>query len=258
MQGIKLTSTSEDDHDQAALIEELVTANRILACEDICDAFGHISRRDPRNPDRFFMSRARAPSLITTEDIMAFDLSGAPLDAQDRHPYSERFIHAAIYAVRPDVHSVVHDHSHRVIPFTVSSTPLRPITNSGGALGGTVPVWDIADKFGDCTNLLVVNLEIGKDLAVKLGQRSVMLMRGHGAVIAAPTIRRAVFLAIGLDAQAKHLREALQLGGVSYLSNGEVNATSGGGDPKIGADAISRAWEHWCKNASRPFMQQGF
>jgi ribulose-5-phosphate 4-epimerase/fuculose-1-phosphate aldolase len=145
-----------------------------------------------------------------------------------------------------------------VIPFTVSSTPLRPITNSGGAFGGVVPVWDIAEKFSGCSNLLVVNLEIGKDLAAKLGQRPAMLMRGHGAVIAAPSIRRAVFLAIGLDAHAKHLREALQLGGVSYLSDGEVRATSGGGDPKIGADAISRAWEHWCKKAWRPFTPTGF
>jgi ribulose-5-phosphate 4-epimerase/fuculose-1-phosphate aldolase len=253
-----LTSIGDHAHDQAALIEELVTANRILACEDIVDAFGHISRRDPGNPDRFFMSRARAPSLITAEDIMTFDLSGAPVDAQGRHPYSERFIHAAIYAARPDVHSVIHNHSRCVIPFTVSSTTLRPITNSGGVFGGPVPVWDIADKFGECTNLLVVNLEIGRDLAAELGQRSAMLMRGHGAVIAGPNIRRATFLAISLDAQAKQLREALQLGGVTYLSPGEINATSAGGDPKIGADAISRAWEHWCKNASRPFTEQGF
>lgn len=251
-------STGDDAQDRTALIEELVTANRILASEDIVDAFGHISCRDTRRPDRFLMSRARAPSLITPEDIMTFDLEGATIDADGRHPYAERFIHAAIYAARPDVHSVIHNHSRCVIPFTVSTTALRPITNSGGVFGGPVPVWDIADNFGDCTNLLVVNLEIGRDLAAELGQRSAMLMRGHGAVVAAPTIRRATFLAISLDSQAKQLREALQLGGVQYLSPGEINATSAGGDPRIGADAISRAWEHWCQNASRPFTEQGF
>jgi ribulose-5-phosphate 4-epimerase/fuculose-1-phosphate aldolase len=255
---MEMTSITEASRDRAALIEELVTANRILAQEDICDAFGHISCRDPLNSDRFLMSRARAPSLIDTDDIMDFDLTGTPLDPRGRSPYSERFIHAAVYAARPDVHSVVHSHSRCVIPFTVSSTPLRPITNSGGPLGGPVPVWDIAKNFGDCTNLLVVNMDIGRDLAVELGQRSVMLMRGHGSMVAAPTIRRAVFLAVGLDAQAKALREALQLGDVRYLSDGEVHATSGGGDPRIGADAISRAWEHWCKSASRPFAEQGF
>lgn len=253
-----MTSIGEHAQDQAALIEELVTANRILACEDIVDAFGHISRRDPHQPDRFFMSRARAPSLIVPEDIMTFDLSGAALDAKGRHPYAERFIHAAIYAERPDVHSVLHNHSRCVIPFTVSSTPLRPITNSGGVFGGPIPVWDIADKFGDCTNLLVVNLEIGRNLAAELGQRSAMLMRGHGVVVAAPTIRRATFLGISLDAQAKQLREALQLGDVKYLSPGEIDATSGSADPRIGADAISRAWEHWCKNASRPYTNEGY
>ena len=40
--------------DRHALIEELVTANHILANENVLDSFGHVSIRNPDNPDRFF------------------------------------------------------------------------------------------------------------------------------------------------------------------------------------------------------------
>src|SRR3954469_19854052 len=99
------------------LIEELVTANRVLAREGIVDSFGHISVRHPDNPQRFLLSRARAPDCIEAADIMEFSLDGTPIDAQGRAPYLERFIHGGIFELRPDVHSVVHNHSPSVIPF---------------------------------------------------------------------------------------------------------------------------------------------
>ena len=44
-------------------IDELVVANRILAAEKVCDAFGHVSIRHPANPNRYLMSRAIAPNV---------------------------------------------------------------------------------------------------------------------------------------------------------------------------------------------------
>ena len=40
-------------------ITNLVIANRILAREDVIDDFGHVSVRNPLNPDRYFLSRSR-------------------------------------------------------------------------------------------------------------------------------------------------------------------------------------------------------
>jgi Ribulose-5-phosphate 4-epimerase and related epimerases and aldolases len=59
------------------LIEELVTANRILARENVVDSFGHISARHPANPQRYLLSRSRAPDCIESDDIMEFTLDGA-------------------------------------------------------------------------------------------------------------------------------------------------------------------------------------
>ena len=43
----------------AAILDELVTANRILAREGVVDSFGHVSLRHPGRADRYVLSRAR-------------------------------------------------------------------------------------------------------------------------------------------------------------------------------------------------------
>ncbi len=91
-------------------IRELVFANRILAREGVVDAFGHISLRHPDDPEHYFMSRSRAPGLITADDVMEFTLDGEAIDGRDRLPYGERPIHGGLYEMRPDVNSVVHNH----------------------------------------------------------------------------------------------------------------------------------------------------
>ncbi|MGA6969250.1 MAG: class II aldolase/adducin family protein, partial [Xanthobacteraceae bacterium] len=54
----------------AALRHELAVANRILANEGIIDAFGHISARNPRDPNRYFIARHRASELVEPSDIL--------------------------------------------------------------------------------------------------------------------------------------------------------------------------------------------
>src|SRR4029077_6253441 len=163
------------------IIKDLVIANRILAKEDVVDAYGHISVRNPDNPKSFFISCSRAPELITKDDIVELGLDGQPLNKNEtRSLYLERFIHAAILEARPDINSVVHAHAEDILPFGIAqATPLRPVIHSGSFIGSNVPVWDIADKFGD-TNLLVVNMAQGRDLAKCLASNNVALMRGHG------------------------------------------------------------------------------
>jgi HCOMODA/2-hydroxy-3-carboxy-muconic semialdehyde decarboxylase len=143
------------------VLEELVTANRILAREGVVDSFGHVSIRHPGNAGHFYMSRARAPECIEVEDLMEFTLEGKPVDAAGRKGYSERFIHGAVYEARPDVHAVVHHHSPSVIPFGVTTTPLRPLLHMCASMGTVVLTWDSRTKFGD-TNLLVTNMEMAR------------------------------------------------------------------------------------------------
>ncbi len=92
-------------------LNDLVIANRILANEDVVDAYGHVSIRHPDDPSRYFLARSLSPEQVTRKDIMEFDLDGRPLGGDTRQPYLERFIHGSIYEARPEVQAVVHAHA---------------------------------------------------------------------------------------------------------------------------------------------------
>src|SRR6266508_3632116 len=166
----------------------------------------------PDNPKHFFLARSVAPELVEREDIVELGLDGQPVRNETRALYLERFIHAAIYEARPDVQSVVHAHAEDILPFGIAqATPLRPVIHSGSFIGAKVPVWDIADKFGD-TNLLVTNMEQGRDLAKCLAGNNVALMRGHGFASAAPSLIEVVRLSVYLPRNARALLRAKQFG----------------------------------------------
>lgn len=204
-----------------ALLEDIVVGSRILADFGVVDGFGHVSARHPTNPNHFLMSRSLAPALVTADDIMEFDLDGNPVDARGRTVFLERFIHSEIYKARPDVMSVVHTHSPGVIPFSVSKVPLRAMFHNPAFLAVGVPVWDIRKDFGE-TSMLVANAALGKSLAETLGDKPVVLMRGHGDVAVGPTVKMAVFRAYYTDVNARLQAQALALGGEpNYLTPGE-------------------------------------
>jgi ribulose-5-phosphate 4-epimerase/fuculose-1-phosphate aldolase len=205
----------------AALLEDIVVGSRILADFGVVDGFGHVSARHPTNPNHFLMSRSLAPALVTADDLMEFDLDGNAVDARGRTVFLERFIHGEIYKARPDVMSVVHTHSPGVIPFSVSKVPLRAMFHNPAFLAVGVPVWDIRKDFGE-TSMLVANAALGKSLAETLGDKPVVLMRGHGDVAVGPSVKMAVFRAYYTDVNAKLQAQAIALGGEpNYLTPGE-------------------------------------
>jgi HCOMODA/2-hydroxy-3-carboxy-muconic semialdehyde decarboxylase len=147
------------DPSRASAIDDLVTANRILASEGILDGYGHVSVRNPANPSHYFLSRSLAPGLVTAADIVEYDLDSNPI-GDARLSYRERFIHGEIYKARPDVMAVVHDHSPAVIPFSVSSVPLRAVSHMAAFIGEGIPVFEIRDVDG-MTDMLVSNQKRG-------------------------------------------------------------------------------------------------
>ena len=232
--------------DARAAISELVVANRVVAHLKLVDSFGHVTVRNPENPQRFFMSRARAPGLVTKDDILEFDLESTPVDLRGTRPYAERFIHGCLYKSRPDVMAVCHNHAHELLPMAVTKTVLRPALHSAAVIGHQVPVWDIRDQFGD-TNMLVTSNEMGNSLAAAVGKGKAALMRGHGSVILGKNVQDAVFTAYYLRLNAEVLIKAMAMGGtVTYLSAGEVDQS---GELHSHALAQGRAWEDWCAQA---------
>ncbi len=226
------------------LLEDLALANRILVNEGVLDGFGHISVRNPNNPERFFIARSMAPALVDVGDIVEVDLDGGVHDAQGRRTYVERFIHSAIYKVRPDVMSVIHSHSPAVIPFGVTGARLRPICHMSGFLGATTPIYEIRHTAGENTDLLISNQALGESLAKVLGQSNVALMRGHGSVTVGNSIKQAVFRGIYTENNARLQSEASRLGEIRFLTDAEAQATSDMNDLHL-----DRPWEMWKRNA---------
>jgi ribulose-5-phosphate 4-epimerase/fuculose-1-phosphate aldolase len=225
-----------------ALIEDLVAANRILFDQGVVDGFGHVSARHDKRPEHFLLARSMAPGLVAAADIMEFDYEGEAVDPQGRTPYLERFIHSEIYKAHPQVGAVVHSHSPAVIPFGVTTVKLRPIFHLSSFLALGTPVFEIRDAGGPATDMLIRTPELGAALAGSLGRAPVALMRGHGDVVVAASVREVVFRAVYTEVNARLESEALRLGQgqVVFLNDEESSKAT-----VTNAGVVGRAWDLW-------------
>lgn len=244
MPSTKTVDTTPTEDQQLRL--DLVAANHILVRQGVLDAFGHVSARLGAGEERFLLSRNLAPGSVTADDLLVHDLDGNVDD--DRKPYLERFIHAEIYRLRPDVMAVVHSHSPSVIPFGLGDVPMRPVVHMAGFLAtDATPVYEISDHAGDSTDLLITSSALGVSLATVLGGGAVTLMRGHGSVATGSSVPEAVYRAIYTEVNAKVQLQAVGLGGYRPLSPGEAKAA----DIKVGGQ-MHRAWNVWCVEVDAP------
>ncbi len=233
------------------LVADLVMANHILFDQGVVDGFGHVSVRNPANPERFFLSRARAPSEIEAGDVMEFDFDGKPTGGpRDKPVYRELFIHSEIFRAHPQINAVVHSHSPAVIPFGVVEIPFRPVAQTGSFLCGGVPNFDLHDTFPDAANLLVTSGDKGRALAKTIGNRPVALMRGHGNTVVGRSLKEVVFRAVFTEVAAKLTAQAIALAGggkVKYLSDKECELTTSAGQTSGSNEGLERNWETWAK-----------
>lgn len=228
------------------LMEDLVAGSRILAMHEVLDAYGHISARSDKRPDRFLISRSRAPALVTAADLMELGPDSEPSAGDKRKGFIERYIHGEIYRTRPDVMAVVHSHSPSVIPFGATRTRLRPIYHMGSFLWSGSPVFDIR-KVREENDLLVRDRPLGKALAETLGGCNCVLMRGHGMTVVGGSVQEAVFRAIYTEMNARLQLQAAQLEGpIEFLSEEEGRRSSASN-----AGTLERPWELWKKSAMR-------
>jgi HCOMODA/2-hydroxy-3-carboxy-muconic semialdehyde decarboxylase len=222
-------------------IEDIVAAYRVLAAHGIIDAYGHVSLRSESDPRKYLLARSLAPEVVEPSDILTYDLDSNPLDANGRASVLERFIHGEIYKARPDVMSVVHNHSPTVVPFSVTGVAMQPLFHMAAFVGEGVPLFEIRD-FARDTDLLVSNPMLGAGLASVLGAAPAALMRGHGAVVVGESVARSVGRSVYLELSARMQLQALALAGpsgaITYLDEGEIQAS-------VPRQDYYRAWPVW-------------
>jgi len=227
--------------EQMSLVEDLVAANRILAEHGVIDAYGHVSVRSESDPKRYLLARSIAPELVTRQDILEYDLDSNPIDPGGMESVRERFIHGEIYKARPDVKAVVHNHSPSVVPFSVTTIPLRPLFHMAAFVGAGVPNFEIRDA-AKGTDLLVKTPYLGQALAKTLGKSPAALMRGHGSVTVGESLPRAVGRSVYLELSARMQLQAIAIAGpggkIVYLDDSEIQAS-------VPAQDYGRAWPMW-------------
>jgi len=221
---------------------ELALANRIVANEGVIDAFGHVSMRHPDNPNRYLLSRSRAPELVTADDFIEYDINSQPLRDPGVGQYSERVIHGEIYKARPEVNSVCHHHCPAFMPLLATGTDYMPIFHLGAVGGIRPPFWDQRDEFGD-TNMLVVKPEEGASLARALGKHWIVLMMRHGVTVAGISVRDCAFRSVYSARNAEYQVRALTIGSeIATLSPGETKLA---GQISAKTTGLMRSWEYW-------------
>jgi len=233
--------------DLAEARRELALANNIVANEGVLDAFGHVSMRHPDNPDRYLLSRSRAPELVTEDDFIEYHLDSRPVRGTNVGQYSERVIHGEIYKARPDVMSVCHHHAPAFMPLLATRTDYVPVFALGTIGGSKPPFWDQRDEFGD-TNLLVVKPEEGASLARALGSHWMVLMNRHGVTVAGTSVRECVFRSIMAARNAEFQVRVMALGSIDPFTPGELELCAN----IIGVTTgLTRSWEYWAMRAAK-------
>ena len=185
-----------------SLREEVATANRIAHAAGLVTAFGHVSARIP-GTETFVIPTRASPMFAEAARLLVMSCEGDVLEG-DGQPNSESWIHARLYAARPDVGGVAHVHSPACVALGQLGLTVRPLHNSG-AVAGDVPVFERAG--------LIRTRALGDAAARALGSGRALLLRGHGANIAESDVRRAVVVACFLEEAARLQLDALAAAG---------------------------------------------
>ena len=239
------TAAPQSASGRQGVIDDLVLANRMLASKElgILDAFGHVSVRNPSDPNHYFISRYVSAGVVKADDIIENDLDSKPVAGPRSDEYQEVYMHGEIYKARPDVMAVLHAHTPEILAFTESSVALGPVVNGGTFIGDGFPLHDIR-KF-DPRETIIRTPALGRSVAMALGPKPAVLLKGHGIALTDSSLRTLVVRAYNLRMNAVIQQQALALGGkITYLV--DPPAASPPAVPAAGADAVyNRGWEYW-------------
>jgi len=194
------------------LKQNLADAIKMMERARITDFSGHMSARVPGTDQLFINSAKSIRSAVTVDDIVTIGLDGQLLEGSDPPPM-EFHVHSEIYRRRPDVQAVAHVHALWSTFFSMTGVPLKPVTPQSSMLG-EIPVFPKPTSIN--------NQAVGVEVAQTLGARRVVLLRSHGAVIAAEGIIEVFALAVYLEENAYRQYMARQLGEPYALSGEEL------------------------------------
>lgn len=186
----------------------LVDAILMLERAQIIDFNGHFSCRIADTDLMLINSGQSVRSALSVGDIVTIDFDGNLVDG-NAVPPMEFHIHAEIYRRRPDVSAVVHTHPLWSTLFSMVGLPVLPVIMQAAVLGEI-------RQFAKTAS--INNRPLAQELADELGQHRVIMLKSHGAVVAAEGIVEAFVLGVYLEETAQRQHLATQLGTPAVLS----------------------------------------
>jgi ribulose-5-phosphate 4-epimerase/fuculose-1-phosphate aldolase len=228
----------------------LVLASRMLANEGLCDAYGHVSVRNPENPDTFFLPRATSPELVMPDDIMELNLDNQIVSGKEEWKIGECVIHSSIYRVRTDVNCVCHTHPAELVAFASTDVPLRSLYHQDITSCDGIPVFrDIPEECG----MLINDVRVADQLAQVLGDKRGVLIRNHGAVTVGESVARAIYSTITMRDNARiYLMAATLSSQLDFIGREEVAYDLRN---QFYSRCLQRAWNYWCDRAIGAFPE---
>jgi L-fuculose-phosphate aldolase len=174
------------------LPEQIAWACRILAMSGHGDyTLGHVSARAAG--DRHLLMKPNGLGLeeVTPEDILTLDLDGAKLAGEGR-VHLETVLHTAVYKRRPDVGAVIHTHPPYATALGATDATLEMLNHDAVLFREGLASFDQTAE-------LIIRADQGDAVAVALGDKRVLIMRGHGVLITGASLPWAVYAALTLE-----------------------------------------------------------
>lgn len=227
--------------DEHTLRLEVAACCRLSEYLDLFDFSGHVSARIPGTDSILINSRTSVRSNIGPQDVIKVSLHDDVLRKESMAPL-EVHIHTAIYQRRPDVNAVAHLHSPAVIALSVTGKTFIPVIYRGYMFGAGVPFYDDSRTVG--------SLNSGKVLAETLGQKSAVIMRGHGSVVVADTLQALLYYSLSLELNARNQLAAYQAGVTPLpLRPEEIEE----GNRHFGQKSFEKAWKYYVHKVGLKF-----
>lgn len=143
-------------------------------------------------------------------DLVALDLDGRALLAEQRRPSSEWRLHADILARRTDVQAVLHCHSIHATALACHGRPIPPFHYMTAVAGG--------DDIRCAPYATFGTAELSELAVLALQDRQACLLAHHGQVALGTSLEQALAIAIEVETLARMYLQALQLGEPPLLS----------------------------------------
>jgi L-fuculose-phosphate aldolase len=195
----------------APLREQVAWACRILATGGHGDfTLGHASAR---GDDGQVLMKRNGVGLeeVNPDDVLTIDLEGRHLAGEGRI-HLESVLHTEVYKARPDVGAVIHTHPPYTTALGATDAKLELINHDA------VLFKDGLGTFADTAELIMTQ-EQGAAVAAALGEKRVVIMRGHGVLIVGKTIPWAVYTALTLERCVQIQAIARSLGALQPMSS---------------------------------------